>query len=187
MLRLFIAIELSEKQKEEVTGLQNKLKQYLDGVRWVKPAGMHLTLKFLGDTEPAQVEQVKAAMDEAVSDLGSFGLAYGRSGVFPSPAKARVIWLGLKDGEEQVRKLAENMEQALYSRGFPRDKKAFTPHLTIGRARGRIPKNKIECFIEQEEAFETARVRVDGVVLFESRLNPEGAIHTPLYTASLES
>ena len=87
----------------------------------------------------------------------------------------------------KVRKLAENMEQALYSRGFARDKKAFTPHLTIGRVRGRIPKNKIERFIEQEKAFETAKVRVDGVVLFESRLTPEGAIHTQLYTASLGS
>jgi len=187
LLRLFIALELSEEQKNEVTGLQKKLKQYLDGIRWVKPAGMHLTLKFLGETEPAQVEQVKFAMDEAVSDLGSFDLAYGQGGVFPSPAKARVIWLGLKDGEAQVRKLAENMEQALYSRGFARDKKAFTPHLTIGRVRGRIPKNKIERFIEQEKVFETAKVRVDGVVLFESRLTPEGAIHTPLYTASLGS
>ncbi|MFO7953053.1 MAG: RNA 2',3'-cyclic phosphodiesterase [Bacillota bacterium] len=184
-MRLFIALELSGEQKDEVISLQDKLKSYLDGVRWVKPAGMHLTLKFLGDTEPQKVEQVKEAMDNAVLDLESFEVSYGRGGIFPSPAKAKVIWLGLNDGEDNVIKLAQKVERALQDYGFAPDKREFTPHLTIGRIKKRIPKNIIEQFIDQEKTFQTAKFKIEEVVLFESQLTPQGAIHTPLHQSRL--
>ncbi len=186
MKRLFIALELSKKQKEEVKILQSHLSEYLDGVRWVKPAGMHLTLKFLGDTEPDKLELVKSAMDQAVSGLKSFEVSYGRGGVFPDPARARVIWLGLKEGEKDVRKLAKNIDQELQEMNFAPEKREFTPHLTIGRIRDKISKAKIEQFIEREKSFVTGNVKIDGVVLFESTLTPQGAIHTPLHKSALE-
>ena len=185
MARLFIALELSDRQKDEVSALQQKLKNSMQEVRWVRREGVHLTLKFLGEIDAKRIEQVKAAMDEAAFSVDKFEVSFGCSGIFPSPRKARVFWLGVTDGEADVRKLAEKTDKALSGYGFEPEQRRFKPHLTIGRARGSVREESVEYFIRQGESFQTGTVKVESVVLFESKLTSQGAIHTPRYKDSL--
>jgi len=185
LARLFIALELSDRQKDEVSALQQKLKNSMPEVRWVSREGMHLTLKFLGEIDAERIEQVKAAMDEAAPSVDKFEVSFGCSGIFPSTRKARVFWLGITDGEAEVLKLAEKTDNALSGYGFEPEKRKFKPHLTIGRARGAVREESVDYFIRQGESFQTGPVKVESVVLFESELTAQGAIHTPLYKAYL--
>ncbi len=185
MARLFIAIELSKQQKEEVLKLQQKLKGFLEGVSWVKPEGMHLTLKFLGDTEPDLIDNIKKAMDNSVVSVNQFKLAIGYSGVFPSVHKARVMWIGVREGETALKHLAQNLDINLSSYGFKPEKRSYKPHLTIGRIRRPIPVHLIKRFIEQENSFYTSSSIAEEIVLFESQLTPKGSIYTVLYKNGL--
>jgi len=181
LARLFVAIELSKKQKQEVYSLQQKLREYLEGVRWVRPEGLHLTLKFLGETDLSWIEPIKKAMDRAAADTSSIKIIYGSSGVFPSPKKARVLWIGLREGAEALQSLAENLDQILAKSGFMPEKRKFHPHLTIGRLRSSVPEKMIRRFLEEESNFQTTMLDAKQAVLFESRLHPDGALYTPLY------
>jgi len=187
LARLFIALELSEQQKSEVNDLQEKIKSYMEGVRWVKPEGLHLTLKFLGETDESRVDQIKIAMDETAASINQFNIVYGKSGVFPSPRKARVIWVGLREGDEAVRVLAARIDKALVRIGFEPEKRNFTPHLTIGRVRGSLPERIVHRYIEEENSFTTAAYTITGATLFESKLSPQGATYIVRYRAEFQN
>ena len=187
MARLFIALELSKEQKLEISALQKKSKAYLDGVRWVKPEGLHLTLKFLGETDADKIAPVKKALDQVSSTVTGFEIAYGKSGVFPSPKKARVFWVGLRAGVEAVSALAAKIEPAMSLCGFAPEKRQFTPHLTIGRARGLVKEDLARRFLDEERTFITTPYLVKKVILYESKLTPRGAIYTVRHQALFKS
>ncbi len=187
MARLFIALELSEEQKKEINALQEKIKAYLGGIRWVKPEGLHLTLKFLGETEEERIASIKQTLDNVSSTIKSFEIAYGKTGVFPSPKKARVFWVGLTAGSETVSSLAAEIERSMSFSGFAPEKRKFTPHLTIGRARGSLQEGQIRRFIDEERTFKTTSCRIKKVLLYESELTPRGAIYTVRHKAIILS
>lgn len=185
-MRLFVAVELSDEQKHGVYRFQQKLKGYLDGVRWVRPEGLHLTLKFLGETEAGRVRSIKEAMDKIAGESGAFDLTFGGVGVFPSPARARVIWVGLENGADPAIQLAEKFESALVFEGFKKEKRKYSPHLTIGRLRYPLPEDRVKKFLDREAVFRTSTVKVREAVLFESILSRHGAEYKALYRAGFK-
>jgi len=185
MIRLFIALELSKRQKKEIGEFQEKVKEHLHNVRWVKPDNIHLTLKFLGETEEDKVEPIKEAIDQVCSGFKPFLTRYGGAGVFPSERKARVLWVGIKEGEESVCKLAEKFEEAMTSLGYKKEKRSFHPHLTIGRIRKSPPENSIQIFLTEGKSFISSDVIIKKVILFESNLTRSGAIYKSLYEKEL--
>ncbi len=180
MLRLFIALELSDQQKKEMHELQQRTKQYLKGVRWVRPQGMHLTLKFLGDTEESRVEQVQDILKQASEQIDPFAIKYGSSGVFPGPKKARVLWVGLKDGEEKAKLLANILEEGFCKIGFKKEKRHYSPHLTIGRLRNPQPEEMVKKYLEKESTFLSSSVEAQSVILYQSKISVQGAEYTVL-------
>lgn len=185
MVRLFIALELSERQKEEVGVFQEKTKKYLQNARWVKPGNIHLTLKFLGETDENRVDLIKGAIDDACYNFSSFSVSYGGGGVFPSERKARVLWIGLTEGAESVCSLAENLEEKMVDIGYKKEKRSYHPHLTIGRLRNPPPASSIKNFLSEGTGFASSDSTIDRVVLFESSLTRSGAIYRPLYKKEL--
>lgn len=184
MLRLFIAVEISAQQKQELAKLQENITHYLDGVRWVDPDVMHLTLKFIGDTEESRIGQIREAMELSLEQLKPFLLTFGGSGVFPNSKKARVLWVGLKEGEKEIKQLADNLEERLSFYGFQKEKRPFHPHLTIGRLRNPPPQGTISKYLESESSFISSPVEVKDAVLFQSKLLPQGAKYSILYRKS---
>ncbi len=184
-LRLFIAIELSAQQRKEVASLQNTTRHKLKGVRWVRPEQLHLTLKFLGDTNIDHINKIKLSMDESAASFSHFQVKYGACGVFPSVRKARVIWISLKEGKIEIENLFQALDQALTSKGFKQETRRYQPHLTIGRITRSLPEDAIEQFLSDHQSFESSHHTTAELILFESRLTEKSAIHTPLYKATL--
>ncbi|MDW7730306.1 MAG: RNA 2',3'-cyclic phosphodiesterase [Bacillota bacterium] len=175
MSRFFIALELSDKQRHEVAILQNELKHQLSGVRWVKGDGLHLTLKFIGETDDSNIDLIKNVIDKAARSFKPFELDFSGSGVFPSTARARVIWVAVKKGYSISTDLADKLDSDLAGIGIKPEKRSYHPHLTLGRIRQPIDEKVIKDMLDATDTFITSPALIEGVTLFESILTRQGA------------
>jgi 2'-5' RNA ligase len=185
MIRSFIAIDLPEDTRVKITAVQERLKQSRAGVRWVKPAGIHLTLKFLGNILPAQVDDIAAAAAQLLRGEPTITLCAAGLGCFPSPRKPRVIWVGLRGEVERLVNIQAGLEQALEPLGFAREGRGFRPHLTIGRVKDR---HQLQPLIEAMSTLELPEFNsfdADEIILYKSDLRPTGAIYTKLHRMPL--
>ncbi len=173
-MRTFIAIDLEPGLKTALQALIQKLKATGADVRWTHAGGLHLTLKFLGEVDEAEVASVKGVLEKVAGRHSSFPLAFAGTGVFPDEREPRVLWVGFAAGPALLA-LQEDLERELEVEGFAREKRAFRPHLTLGRVKGpgRVRNAVQELGRERSESLGGMTVR--KVALFESRLRPEGA------------
>lgn len=179
-MRLFVAIDPSEEQREELRLLQQRLSGSLDGVKWIRPAALHLTLKFLGEQEEDLLTVIIEAMQEAAPVVKPFTLQFGRIGVFPTPRRARIIWAGVTMGAGDLGTMAGSLEAALAKKGFPAEKRSFKAHLTLGRVRRLLPEKTLQGVLGVESSFTTKRAPVQSMRLYRSRLSSAGAHYTVL-------
>jgi len=128
-MRLFVAIDLDESLKPEITKLQNCLKGY-SGIKLVEPENLHLTLKFLGEVQEFKLNDIKKIL--SLIEFEKFVINLKGLGFFPSEKRPRVVWIGVTRGEEKVRKLAELINNELARLGFKKEKD-FKSHITIAR------------------------------------------------------
>lgn len=183
-MRLFLAVDLPQPVRAGLGRLQSRLRARCGGWRWVRPEGIHLTLRFLGEVGAATDAASREAWREAVRPFSVFRLRLERVGWFPAGGRPRVLWVGVREllHEGSLAALAGRLEQAARERGFAPEERAFRPHLTLARAeRGGRPD-----WPEEQEAGIDETVEVDRVVLFRSELHPSGARYTALETFALE-
>jgi RNA 2',3'-cyclic 3'-phosphodiesterase len=185
MKRLFIAIPLTVGPglKQLLQNLQSGLNY--ERIKWVNPAQIHLTLKFLGETPEAAIPLIKKAMDETVLDFSPFDLVFDKTGLFGSRYAPRVIWIGQQQPNLAVMKLGNTMLDAMHKLGFERDSQNFVPHLTLGRIQSLIDKNAFHRLMDRLEPQTYLNNPVTEVHLYESILRPQGPIHTSLHTSFL--
>ena len=115
-IRCFIAIEIPEPIQEQLVRIQGTLRKQISKASWVKPGNIHLTLKFLGDVDPEDLESIGKAVEGVTKHHHSFSLHIGGVGAFPNLARPRVIWVGVKFGAERVSTLAQDINLALSTR-----------------------------------------------------------------------
>ena len=190
-LRTFIAVELDEELLGNLGNLQDRLRGQVAprSVRWVRPEGIHLTLKFLGETQPEQVEAVKAALDQAASEVSPFTFTVGGLGCFPNTRRPRVIWVGLHEPTGTLSRLWDAVESCVAPLGFPAEKRPFRPHLTLGRVQRYASKSEVREIGEviASSAIGTLdEMRVSQVCYIKSDLRPGGAVYTALHEAQLQ-
>jgi 2'-5' RNA ligase len=179
-IRAFIAAEISDEVRARVGELLVKLKRTEAGVKWVRPASMHLTLRFLGNIFPDAVELVDEAMAEATAGVPPVRVEVEGFGCFPSEARPRVFWLGLSRGGDELIALAERLERALLARGLPPADKPFAPHLTLGRVKTGSGLGRVQKVLRSEASRGFGGYLAGRMVLFQSELNPGGARYTVL-------
>ena len=139
-LRLFLAIEAPPAVAVAIEGMIEALGWTgLAGLRPVKPEGVHLTLRFLGGVERGRVGEIVDTVAGAVSGVAAFGLRTCQPGVFPRRGPPRVLWVGLDGETEALAELRRAVEGAMASLGFPEERRAFHPHLTVARLGERMP------------------------------------------------
>ena len=184
-LRLFVAIELPEVVLDALRGIQDQLKGRAGAelVRWVEPEGIHLTVKFLGDTREELLPQLEAGIGEACSGVGPIALRLGRAGAFPSPRRPRVIWVGLEpaEGDDSLSRLQERIEVFSERLGFRREERPFTPHLTLGRLREERTAgaaSQAARLLAEPPEVPPLSFTAQGVSLMRSTLRPAGAVYT---------
>jgi len=178
VIRAFICIEIPRSIKERINRLQEILRQIDAQISWTKPSNIHLTLKFLGGVEASRIERVKKALERAANGISPFEVEVGGAGCFPSARSPRVLWVGFSNVPELLQQLYSNIEDELAREGFEREKRKFSPHLTIGRIR--TPHNSArvaEALIAS--GFESEAFIATEVILMRSDLKPTGSIYTP--------
>ena len=177
-VRLFAAVDIPERVREAIDRELTAWRDRLPAARWVKPENRHVTVKFMGRTLPRLIERVHEACRDAASTIRPFRVGLEGLGVFPSPRRARVLWVGLRDREGGLPALAAALDRELV-REFPAEKRAFTAHLTV--ARFNPPQPVADHARDLEEArIEAQPFRVGSLVLYRSHLSPKGARYEPL-------
>jgi len=177
-LRLFAAVDLPPRVREEIERVIEPWKARLPGGRWVRPENWHVTVKFLGRTYPRLVDRVHQACRQAASGIRPFRVGVEAMGVFPGPGRARVLWVGLVDRDESLPALARALDEHLADE-FPPEKRGFTPHLTVARFHPPAPVRE-DVDELAETRFDVGPFRVGEVVLYRSHLSPKGARYEPL-------
>jgi len=190
-IRAFIAIELPDSLKDGLTKLQERLQEQAPprAVRWVRPEGIHLTLKFLGPTPVDQIESLTEALISACAPFSPFTCTIGGLGCFPNPRRPRVIWVGVEEPTGVLQQMQRAIEDACADLGFKRERRGFHPHLTLGRLRDRTPSadlHTIGGLIQKMEIAPLGTLAVRGVSLIRSELRPTGAVYTTLREIDLE-
>ena len=172
---------------EALSDLQSTLKKQGLKLRWVKPANIHLTLKFLGDVSGERLRAVKNVIQEVAGSQQPFSLESRGLGVFPSVRKARVLWTGIHGDVDRLTDLQSHLDKTLAGFGFVPDKRKFRGHLTLGRVKGRIHGRALAAVITECGDFTSTPWTVDRLVLFKSDLKPSGAVYSELFAADLAS
>lgn len=190
MIRSFIAIALPGELKLALSGLQRRFKSAgSPPVKWVEPGNIHLTLKFLGDVDVADIAKITAALEAAVRGVARFNIEAGGLGVFPSMNRIQVIWVGLSGDLEKLGQLQKSIEENLKPLGFPAENRPFSPHLTLARVRDYTRPEERQTLgkLFSATGFETKyKIEVAAVNLMKSQLTPHGPIYTKLAAIALK-
>lgn len=177
-VRSFIAIELASGVKHRAMELVKKLKASEADVKWVQPTEMHLTLKFLGEVNRDEILPLCKLTREVAAQFQPFDIGFSGLGAFPNADEPRTLWIGLEQGLEQLTALHAALEEALYKQlGFAKERRKFTPHLTIGRV-NQSSQGLIDTLDKLAE-FESDFTDVDELVVFASFTDKQ----TPTYEA----
>jgi len=179
-MRTFIAIDLDPEIKRSLSDFVRRLKKASpEGTSWAREAGMHFTLKFLGEIDDAGSEAVSRAMDEAVKPGRPFLVQVLGTGVFPNARFPRVLWVGIAPSAE-LDSLQTRLESALAEAGFERETRPFHPHLTLGRVRSVPGVRSALTELELQKHTEFGTMTAAKIALFRSVLRPDGAEYTIL-------
>jgi len=179
-IRSFIAIEVPQALKSRMDELQRELRRTNADVKWVRPEGIHLTLKFLGSIRQEDVERISQSIAPAIAGWEPFEVRVQGMGCFPNPRNPRVVWLGMEWGKEILTSLQEAVERKMAEMSFPREDRPFSPHLTLGRVRSPRGKGELAQAIEKHRETDVGAFQVRKIFLFRSELRPSGAIYTKL-------
>ena len=155
----------------------------LDGLGWVRPEGIHLTLRFLGDIAEERVEALGTMLQDVAAGVTPFALDARGIGAFPDPRAPRVIWLGLQGTPEAtaaLRRMQAKIEDGVAGLGFPRESRAFTAHLTLARVRDRKSGAALAKVLEANHDRVVGGFTAASVGLIKSELRPTGAVYTTL-------
>ena len=207
-MRLFIAIDINDDVRAAVAKLQQELKGRMknqNGLKWVNPELMHLTLKFLGEvsaggeTSPAatrlgeagpngrdenRIDEINDAVEIACADKKTFEFSFSVVGTFGRPVK--VLWLGSEKLSAELAGLAGDIEQALEAIGFERESRPFSAHLTLARVRDNGVDKNLRQLLKNYTQVQIPQIVVDSVCLYKSQLTSDGPVYTLLRKIELK-
>jgi len=200
VIRVFLAVELSQELRAELAIVQQELKRSIEpelkrGTRisWAQPASIHLTLKFLGDMDEQVIDPLLVAVEEAIGSRLAVTVPLERLGVFPRPQSPRVLWVGPSENWErgaEAQRVAEihgAIEQACEGLRFLRETRPFSPHLTLARIK--MGERQVGVALAKsgvlDRPLSLGSLAVDSVVLIKSELRPTGSVYTKLWDVRL--
>ncbi|PWT83821.1 MAG: RNA 2',3'-cyclic phosphodiesterase [Blastocatellia bacterium] len=190
-MRLFVAIELNDETRQAISAEQNRLQEKLgtpasgrtEGLRWVRPEHMHLTLAFLGEIATDRVQTIVEVMQQPI-DVEPFSIVFGGLATFPAHGAPRVAWLGLTSGAADVAAVHRHVTRRLEGVGIAPESRSFHPHLTLGRWRASTAADQRR-ILAAGRSDKIGHVVVETVTLIHSRLSPAGPTYAPLCEARL--
>lgn len=190
-MRTFIAIELPAQIKDHLASLQKILKKSEADVKWVEPANIHITLKFLGEIDEEQLKKIILIMDQISSNTRRFTVTLGSTNAFPNIYSPRVIWMGTEKGNKEIKILAKELEEKIQKIGIPKEDRAFSSHITLGRTRSGLNRAKLTEALQEtlkpEDPAQPREFPVIGITLFKSTLSSKGPIYEAIKESNLKT
>jgi len=184
MTRTFIALEQVESLQRYLGEIIHRMAQDLPGLRWVDPAGIHLTLAFLGELNDQQLAEATRAAELSARSIPSFGYRLSHAGIFGSPRQPRVIWIGVEEPAGNLQLLHQQLNLELAQRGFEIDTRPFAPHLTLARIKAPLrpeEQQRLQRLLAvQDRQPRSPLVRVRHLSVMKSELMRAGARYTSL-------
>ena len=185
-IRTFIALELPPSLISLLAKVQENLQSMGLRAKWVRPENIHLTLKFLGNINPADIDNIGGAMMDAVDDFAAINLVAGGVGVFPGIKRPRVIWVGLGGQIQLLFTMQHVLEDNLAALGFKKEKRPFKGHLTLGRFKQSVNPNTIRRVLQEFGNLAIEEFTARRVIFYKSDLKPTGAVYSQLQQVVLE-
>ena len=182
-MRAFIAIELSPPIREKLAELQALLKKSGADVKWVKPDNIHLTLKFLGEIDEEKRGKIEEIIENTARASKQFPISLSSLGAFPKIEFPRVIWVAIDQGDKEVKILAKDLEERIEKLGIPKEERPFSSHITIGRVRSPLNKDKLTQVLKESENYFSNKIiefNAGKITLFKSALGPSGPAYEAL-------
>jgi RNA 2',3'-cyclic 3'-phosphodiesterase len=181
-MRLFVALDIPDCVRSSLAALSTKLRDACQDARWPRIEGLHVTLKFIGETPAEKTEIIKAAL-AAVPVRAPITINFRDLGFFPNARRPRVLWAGIESSPE-LAELAAAVDTALHPLGIPREERAFTPHLTLARFSTPRGLDSLHAAIEKAGPVDFGSITAKEFHLYQSVLKPGGAEYTRLATFS---
>lgn len=183
-VRLFIAIEITNATREKISGFQNDLKKTSADIKRVAPENLHITLKFIGATDEAKVDDIIAVINQSVIGIKPFDLCYKGAGVFPTGKNPRVIFAKAVDPGGILASVYERLNSQLSALGISSEERKFEAHITVGRVKTHKNINKLMDCINSYRDYAFGNENISHIVLMKSDLSPEGPTYTRVSTIS---
>lgn len=184
-MRLFLAIPIDKQILDALAVVVEKLRGSRGPVRWVRPEGMHLTLKFLGDTERDKIEPLVQAITSGTRAIMPFPISVAGAGAYPNLRRPRVLWAGVVENSGTLKSLVRNIEEETEKLGWEREKRAFSPHITIGRVKGNLNIARLSAAMKEIKDDHWGDQEVGELVLYSSELRPGGAVYERIHVFQL--
>lgn len=175
--RGFIAIEIDSFPK--IIEFENEIKRSGANLKLVEPQNIHITLKFLGDTDENLIDKIEEILKESVKESEPFEIILKGAGVFPNQNYIKVMWIGIEN-TEPMGKISYKIDELISDLGFQKEKRKFSAHLTVARVKSAKNKDKLIQIIDKYKETEFGKIKVDSIKLKQSELTPKGPIYTTL-------
>jgi len=184
-IRAFIAIKIPDEIKSKFGEVQRKLRVPGADVRWVKPGNAHMTLQFLGDTPVERIGEIQSALSRVAASHRAFDISVEGLGVFPSLRRPRVIWIGIVEGANPLISLQASVVEEMTNLGYESEKRAYSPHITLGRIKSSKNLDRLRTILEAESSFRAGDFHATEIHLIRSILSSEGPSYSTIFSAPL--
>jgi 2'-5' RNA ligase len=183
-IRSFISINLHDDLKTKIDGIVKLFKETGADVRWVKTENLHLTLKFLGNIDSDKVDAISSRIRNIADRYDDFSFTLVGTGTFPDLRRPRIIWIGIKDHDNFL-KIAKEVERAMEQEGFDKEKRPFSPHITVGRVRSLKGIDKLSMELVKYKGMDFGSQSADSIHLMKSTLKKGGAEYNAISSTRL--
>lgn len=185
-IRTFIAVDPGKAICDRLVSLQKKLAETGAEVKWVEPDNLHFTLLFLGEVDERGVLDVCKAVSDVTAKFPTFTMTVAGTGCFPNMCRPRVVWVGLKQGAEEMLALHDALEKPLLKLGcYRREAREYTPHITLGRIKTDIPLTQLAAALTKHQTWKAGEAVIQTVHVMSSELKSSGPVYAVLSRGKL--
>lgn len=184
-MRVFIAVSLPADVKAKLAALQQEFRRLPLEATWVREAGFHITLKFLGEVDSGHIRPIVTCMTTAAQNCHPFSLTVSGVGVFPHESRPRVLWVGVQDVTGVLGQVQQTLEAQLTQLGYPAEDRPFAPHLTLARVKHVSRRGELLAALKTRREAVLGQLDVDHIELIESQLHPSGARYSLVHAVYL--
>ena len=184
VLRTFISFPLPGEIRTAMEEFMGLIRSHCEGARWERPDKLHLTIKFLGDTDDRLVGDILGVLRDRTAALGPFSVTVSGFGAFPSLQRPRVIWVGCENRDGTLLRIHDAIDEGLAALGFPKEERTFHPHVAIARVRERGARTHLTS-LSKNITFDPRHTLVSEIFLMKSVLQPAGSEYTVIGSSRL--